>query len=77
MYSKYEDGDTPDVSFNIKSEEQTLLFCRNFSDQEIKELLLFSLRVNPIALLNSNSDRADEFNDQSMLLNICIPNDWV
>ena len=76
-YQIYNDRSSDNVDLTIDESEQTLLFCWNFNEDEIKAVLIDQMRVNPIVyyevLLTSTIDKVFEFNDVVIFFNIVIP----
>lgn len=79
QYKFYTEKDRENESLNLSVDEheQTLLYCRNFNEDEIKSIIIDQMRVNPIVYyeiqLNSSIDKIFEFNDVVIFYNIVIP----
>ena len=43
MYRRYLEQDSPNIEINMSDSGQTLLYCRNFEEKEIKEVLVNTL----------------------------------
>lgn len=65
----------------VSAEEETLIVCVNFSNKELKLLLLNKLKVNPVmfyeCMLLSTVDKVFEFNGRAVFYNIVVSRDVV
>ena len=64
----------------VDPEKETLVFCRNFTESQIRSMIVEKMRANPLiyyeVLLNSPIDKYQEFSDNTQFYNIVIPGDF-
>ena len=75
-YNILKNGISSNLNIPLGPEDETLIMCLNFSDQELKTLLVDMLKVEPIiyyeCMLQSPVDKVYEFDDGSIFYNMII-----
>ena len=75
-YNILKNGISSKLNIPLGPEDETLIMCLNFSDQELKTLLVDMLKVEPIiyyeCMLQSPVDKVYEFDDGSIFYNMII-----
>lgn len=81
QYHSFENKKSADYNIPLVPEDETLIICVNFSQKELKSLLIDKLDVNPImhyeCILLSPVDKVMEFNDRAIFYNIVINRDEI
>lgn len=66
-------------NIDLNPSEETVVICTNFSDKELRILLLEKLNLNPVIYYEyknkSQIDKVFEFNEKAVFHNIIIPRD--
>lgn len=78
-YHVFKSGISDKLNIPISPDEETLIMCLNFRDNELKKLLVDKLKVSPImyyeCMLVSPIDKVFEFYNDSLFYNMVINRD--